>query len=194
MRRILIFILCCLMLTTAAAAAGRMDDVLSTTVVYPDGTADVVLTVKITLGEAQTGLTFPLPAGAENVRLNNAAVEPRNTPDNPAVVLVDLSGVCSQAGTFSLDFRYSLKDLVYADGQTNIYVWMEYYDQQTGKFRMEGDGQWFNANMGNTCTGMPSARSSRFTSSGGVPPSIRQDTGRSSPKCTCGCSGERLNR
>ena len=118
MRRILIFILCCLMLTTAAAAAGRMDDVLSTTVVYPDGTADVVLTVRITLDEAQTGLTFPLPAGAENVRLNNAAVEPRTTPDNPAVVLVDLSGVCSQAGTFSLDFRYSLKDLVYADGQT----------------------------------------------------------------------------
>ena len=118
MRRILIFILCCLMLTTAAAAAGRMDDVLSTTVVYPDGTADVVLTVKISLNEPQPSLTFPLPAGAENVRLNGAAVEPQASPDNPAVILVGLSAIAAQPGTHSLDFRYSLKDLVYANGVT----------------------------------------------------------------------------
>ena len=118
MRRILIFILCCLMLTTAAAAAGRMDDVLSTTVVYPDGSCDVVLTVKITLDAPHPGLTFPLPAGAEKVRLGGAAVEPLPSADNPAVVLVDLSAICSQPGSYTLDFRYSLTDLVYANGVT----------------------------------------------------------------------------
>ena len=118
MRRILIFILSCLILATAASAAGRMDDVLSTTVVYSDGSADVVLSVNISLDEPQTGLTFPLPAGAENIRLNGAPVEPRSSSDNPAVVLVDLSDVCALPGSYSMDFRYSLNGLVYADGVT----------------------------------------------------------------------------
>ena len=43
--------------------------------------------------------------------------------------------------------------LPYADGQTNLYVWLEYYDFETGRLRMEGDGQWLNDNLGNTCAG-----------------------------------------
>ena len=43
--------------------------------------------------------------------------------------------------------------LPYADGQTNLYVWLEYYDMETGRLRMEGDGQWLNSNLGNTCAG-----------------------------------------
>ena len=43
--------------------------------------------------------------------------------------------------------------LPYADGQTNLFVWLEHYDQQTGKLILEGDGQWLNSNLGNTCAG-----------------------------------------
>lgn len=47
--------------------------------------------------------------------------------------------------------------LPYADGQTNLYVWLEYYDYRCGLMRFEnGDeelGVWLNANLGNTCAG-----------------------------------------
>ncbi len=43
--------------------------------------------------------------------------------------------------------------LPYADGQTNLYVWLEYYDNKSGLLRLEGDGQWLNDTLGNTCAG-----------------------------------------
>ena len=43
--------------------------------------------------------------------------------------------------------------LPYADGQTNLYVWLEYYDERSGLLMMEGDGQWLNQYLGNTCAG-----------------------------------------
>ena len=55
------------------------------------------------------------------------------------------------------DYRYEPETiycgLPYADGQTNIYVWLEYYDLRSGQLRMEGDGQWLNDILGNTCAG-----------------------------------------
>jgi hypothetical protein len=41
----------------------------------------------------------------------------------------------------------------YADGQVNIFVWHEFYDPETGRLRMDGDGQWLNSTLGNTCAG-----------------------------------------
>ena len=43
MRRFLILILCCALLTGTVFAAGWADEVRNTTVVYTDGSADVVL-------------------------------------------------------------------------------------------------------------------------------------------------------
>jgi len=43
--------------------------------------------------------------------------------------------------------------LPYADGQTNLYVWLEYYDYRSGLMHMDGDGQWLNQYLGNTCAG-----------------------------------------
>ena len=43
--------------------------------------------------------------------------------------------------------------LPYADGQTNLYVFLEYYDERSGLLMMEGDGQWLNQYLGNTCAG-----------------------------------------
>lgn len=55
------------------------------------------------------------------------------------------------------DYRYYINTtyagLPYADAQTNIYVWYEYYDPKTGVLNMEGDGQWLNDTLGNTCAG-----------------------------------------
>ena len=69
MRRFLILILCCALLTGTVFAAGWADEVRNTTVVYDDGSADVLLIVNISLEERQRDLAFPLPRGAENVRL-----------------------------------------------------------------------------------------------------------------------------
>lgn len=43
--------------------------------------------------------------------------------------------------------------LPYADGQTNLFVWLEHYDPETGLLTFDGDGQWLNAKLGNTCAG-----------------------------------------
>lgn len=55
------------------------------------------------------------------------------------------------------DYRYYMNTtyagLPYADAQTNIFVWYEYYNSKTGVLTMEGDGQWLNDTLGNTCAG-----------------------------------------
>ena len=43
--------------------------------------------------------------------------------------------------------------LPYADGQTNLFVWLEHYNMQTGELTFDGDGVWLNDYLGNTCAG-----------------------------------------
>ena len=43
--------------------------------------------------------------------------------------------------------------LPYTEAQVNLFVWFDYYDPETGRLRMDGDGQWLNLNLGNTCGG-----------------------------------------
>ena len=43
--------------------------------------------------------------------------------------------------------------LPYADGQTNLYVWLEHYNMETGEMTFDGDGVWLNDHLGNTCAG-----------------------------------------
>ena len=112
MRRFLILILCCAMLTGTVFAAGRADDIHNTTVVYTDGSADVVLTVNFTLTEPQRDLGFPLPMGVKNVQLNDRPVDTSASRDNPNVVMVDLGSLCTEAGSYSLVFRYTLPALI----------------------------------------------------------------------------------
>ena len=108
MRRFLLLILCCALLTGTVSAAGRADEVRNTTVVYTDGSADVVLAVSLTLTEVQQDLAFPLPKGVENVQLNDQSVDTVDSRENPGVVLVELGSLCTQAGSYDLVFRYSL--------------------------------------------------------------------------------------
>ena len=111
-RRFLMLILCCALLTGTVFAAGRAEEVRNTTVVYTDGSADVVLTVSLTLTEEQKDLAFPLPLEAENVRLNDQPVATEASRENPGVVLVELGDLCAQPGSYDLVFRYSLPALI----------------------------------------------------------------------------------
>lgn len=43
--------------------------------------------------------------------------------------------------------------LPYADGQTNLFVWLEHYNMETGELTFDGDGVWLNDYLGNTCAG-----------------------------------------
>ena len=112
MRRFLILILCCALLTGTVFAADRADEIHNTTVVYTDGSADVVLSVNITLDEVRKDLTFPLPKGVKNVQLNDRPVDTSASRDNPGVVLVDLGHHCTQAGSYNLVFRYTIPALI----------------------------------------------------------------------------------
>ena len=112
MRRFLILILCCALLTGTVFAAGWTDEVRNTTVVYDDGSADVLLIVNLNLEERQRDLAFPLPRGVENVRLNDQPVDTRASRDNDGVVLVDLDRICRQPGEYELVFRYTLPAVV----------------------------------------------------------------------------------
>ena len=116
MRRILIFILCCALLSGTVFAAGRAEEVRNTTVVYTDGSADVVLAVTITLTQGEA-LSFPLPRDAQDVRLDDKLVETTTSPENDGVVLVDLTRICTQAGRYELVFRYSLPALIRYNGE-----------------------------------------------------------------------------
>ena len=111
MRRILIFILCCALLSGTVFAAGRADEVRNTTVVYTDGSADVVLAVTITLTQGEA-LDFPVPREATDVRLNDRPVEPVPSRENESVSLVDLTTICTRSGTYELVFRYSLPPVI----------------------------------------------------------------------------------
>ena len=112
MRRFLILILCCALLTGTVFAAGWADEVRNTTKVYSDGSADVVLIVYLNLEEPEKDLSFPLPRDVENVRLNGQSVDTHASRDNASVVLVDLGRVCREAGSYELEFRYSLPVLI----------------------------------------------------------------------------------
>ena len=112
MRRFLILIFCCALLTGTVFAAGWADEVRNTTVVYTDGSADVVLKVSMTLEEAERNLAFPLPRDVEDVRLNGQPVDTYTSRDNSSVVLVDLGRTCREAGNYDLEFRYTLPALI----------------------------------------------------------------------------------
>lgn len=112
MRRLLSFLLCCMLLTGAVFADSRADEVRNATAVYTDGSAEVTMTVNITLEEAVEGLTFPLPRGAKDVTLNDTPVETSASRVNSSVDLVDLSYLDGVTGRQALTFTYTLPAVV----------------------------------------------------------------------------------
>ena len=117
MRRFIILCLCCALLVGAVYADNRTNTVRNSTTVAPDGSAQVTLTVSITLDETVEGLTFPLPRGADDVTLNGTEVETQYSPVNASVDLVDLPQLDGVTGVRTLTFRYTLPAVVSYDGE-----------------------------------------------------------------------------
>ena len=115
MRRFLILLLCCAMLTTVVFCADQASYIQSTANVESDGSCQVTLVATIHLDNANGDLTFPLPADAKNVRLNNSWVR---TSRRANALEVDISKYTkSSAGDFTLTFTYSLPGVVKTEGE-----------------------------------------------------------------------------
>ena len=115
MRRLLILLLCCAMLTTGVFCADQASSILNTANVDSDGSCQVTMVVSIHLDQANDDLTFPLPADAKNVRLNNSWAR---TSRRANALEVDISKYTkSSAGDFTLTFTYSLPGVVKTEGE-----------------------------------------------------------------------------
>ena len=112
MRRILLLILCAALLVGAVSADNLTDEVQNITVVAADGSAQVTLTVVISLDEPVEGLTFPVPRGATDVTMNGEPVDTTPSRVNTSVDLVSLSQLDGIVGNKKLTFSYGLTELI----------------------------------------------------------------------------------
>lgn len=112
-RRIMICILC-LTLILGSALCVSADNAAPGIQIYAsitsDGNAEVSMNVRLRLETAVDSLSFPLPAAATNVRMNENTV---NSTKTSSAVLVDLgSAVKGYTGEFSVSFQYTIPDVV----------------------------------------------------------------------------------
>ena len=112
MRRAAILILCAALLIGVVSADNTTNSIHNTTTVLPDGSAQVTLTVSVTLDEPVMGLTFPVPRDAENVTLNGAPVETTPSRINDSVDLVSLSRLDGVIGDHKLSFGYTIPAVI----------------------------------------------------------------------------------
>ena len=110
--RLIILILCICMLTTAVSAQTSATDVSSVINVSADGRCQVTMTVRLRFTEPATSMTFPLPKGAENVSSNGTSVRTYTSVVDPAVDLVDLTGLNGITGEYQLMFSYTIPDVI----------------------------------------------------------------------------------
>ncbi len=97
---------CCLCVRADSAASGIQ--IYAT--VNSNGDAEITMSVRLRLETAVERLTFPLPAGAADVRMNDSPVNATKTTSS---LLVDLSSlVRDYTGTLDLSFRFTLADVV----------------------------------------------------------------------------------
>lgn len=112
-RRIFAFVLCLMMLTLCIPSASA-DSAASSIQIYAsvnsDGDAEVTMTVRLRLETPVESLSFPLPANATNVKMNEGAV---NSTKTSTAVMVDLgSAVKGYTGELNVAFQYSIPDVV----------------------------------------------------------------------------------
>ena len=113
MRRVSILILC-LLLVLGSAFWASADSAASGIQIYAsvtsDGNAEVSMNVRLRLETAVDSLSFPLPAAATNVRMNEGSV---NSTKTASAVLVDLgSAVKGYTGEFTVTFQYTIPNVV----------------------------------------------------------------------------------
>ena len=115
MRKFLIVLLCVAMLTTVALGADQASSIQSSASVESDGSCQVAMTVTIHLDNGNDDLTFPLPADAKSVRVNNSWAR---TSRRDNALEVDVSRFTGgSAGDFTLTFTYTLNGVVRTEGE-----------------------------------------------------------------------------
>ena len=83
--------------------------VSSMTTVNTDGNCVVNMTVTLRLDTPVEGLTFPLPANAQNIKRDGSLVRSRQTAN---AILVELSSLNGFVGETTMNFTYEIKDVV----------------------------------------------------------------------------------
>lgn len=104
---LVIFLILCI--PVSASSISRLDGDWS---VATDGSCNVSLNMLLELDEDTTQYTFPIPAGAVDVYLNDLPASTR--PDGDRLLVVLESGT----GSYTVDLRYRLPNVVTRDRQT----------------------------------------------------------------------------
>ena len=111
-RRVLTLFLCLMALLSLAipvSAENTASGISSLTTVTTDGNCVVSMTVTLRMESATTGLTFPLPLEAENIKKDGSFVKVRQTAN---ASMVDLSSLDGFVGETTLNFTFEMKDVV----------------------------------------------------------------------------------
>ena len=122
MRRIFLAILCVFLLALPVSAVSGISSARSQTVVDSDGSCQVSLTLTLQLDSAVSDLVFPLPAQARDITVNGQRSSSTYTG---SVRNMDLSGIVTGAGTYTLTLQYSLPDAITADAKDNLTLTLE---------------------------------------------------------------------
>ena len=112
-RRFFAFILCCMLIFSCAIPAyadSSATYVKNITTVTSDASCQVTLQVNIRMDTLEDDVSFPLPLGAKDVKVNNSSA--RATKANGAL-MVDISSIVGNSvGDHSLKFDFRLDDVV----------------------------------------------------------------------------------
>ena len=112
-RRFCAFIICCMILlscTIPAYADSSATYVKNITTVTSDASCQVTLQVNIRMESMEDNVTFPLPLGAKDVKVNNSSA--RATKENGALQ-VDISNIVGDSvGDHSIKFDFRLENVV----------------------------------------------------------------------------------
>ena len=111
-RFLIMFILCVLALSPRVFAQTTATQVSTRAVVSSNGQASVTVTAIVNLDNPASGLTFPLPAAAQNVSVNGASARTYSSAYDKNVVLVDLSMYNGMVGQYTLGFSYNMPDVL----------------------------------------------------------------------------------
>lgn len=109
MRRISLLVAVLLLLAIPVSAYSGISSARSETTVSANGSCQVTLTLQLTMDTLEGTLVFPVPAEAEEISLNGAAVSSTRSGN---VRNVELGGVVTAAGTYTLTLRYRLDNVL----------------------------------------------------------------------------------
>jgi len=109
-RRFLMILVCIFLLTTVVLGAGQANSIQSAATVASDGSCQVTLIVAVHLDSGDEDLVFPLPASAENIKINNSRARVNRTEIAANVSLENITG--GNAGDYTITITYTLPGVI----------------------------------------------------------------------------------